>query len=209
MAGFRWNSIASAYCRAGLATILRNAAVLCAVAAPAPAIATGIPRCVPMELPVARIEDPPSQYVAFCDRQAGACALDGDPVLDWTIELHRQLEAVNAAVNAEIEFIPDWENIGREEFWSYPADGAGDCEDFALEKRRRLVAAGLPGAALTCAIAFHEVQFFPHAVLLAETTSGTWVLDNLYDDLRCWDAVPYFYTRRELPDGRWTRFSQP
>ena len=185
------------------------AALLCALIAAEPARATEIPRCMRMELPVAGIEDPPSQYTEFCDRQAGACILDGDPVLDWTIGLHRLLGAVNRAVNAEVKFISDPDNSGLEELWSYPEGGAGDCEDFALEKRRRLVAAGLPGAALTCAIAFHEMQFFAHAVLLAETTRGTWVLDNLHDDLLCWDAVPYFYTRREMPDGRWIRFVQP
>jgi len=191
------------------APITGFAALACACCLAGPAATTEIPYCMQMALPVARVENPPSQYTDFCARQAGACILGGDPVLVWTIELHREIEALNAAVNAEVEFIADPDNSGREEWWSYPEDGTGDCEDFALEKRRRLVAAGLPGAALTCAIAFHEVQLFPHAVLLVETTRGTWVLDNLHDELLCWDAVPYFYTRREMPDGRWMRFVQP
>jgi len=66
----------------------------------------------------------------------------------------------------------------------------------------------VPGAALTLAIAFNEVRFFPHAVLLAETTAGTWVLDNLNDDVLCWDSVPYLFTRRERPDGLWLRFER-
>ena len=37
----------------------------------------------------------------------------------------------------------DMEMWGREEVWSYP-EGIGDCEDYALEKRRQLMALGVP-----------------------------------------------------------------
>jgi predicted transglutaminase-like cysteine proteinase len=116
------------------------------------------------------------------------------------------LQRINRAVNAEIALVPDMPGERGEECWEFPARGEGDCEDFALEKRRRLVAEGVPSAALTMAIVHHEVQFFPHAILLAETTRGTWVLDNLHDELVCWDAVPYRYERRERPDGMWERY---
>ncbi len=126
-------------------------------------------------------------------------------VIDW--ELSRSLlERINREVNAAVALTSDVAEYGLEECWRFPVDGAGDCEDFALEKRRLLAAAGLPSAALTMAIVHHEVQFFPHAVLLAETTGGTWVLDNLADELMCWDALPYRYERRERPDGQWVRY---
>lgn len=163
-------------------------------------------RCMPMQLGVRAVEPPPSQYAAFCQTEPDVCSLEGQAKIPWTDALHDLLFSVQHEVNTEIAFVPDWENSGQEELWCFPENGMGDCEDFALEKRRRLVAAGVPGAALTIAIAFHEVMFFPHAVLLAETTTGTWVLDNLYDDVLCWDAVPYIYTRREQPDGLWLRF---
>lgn len=166
------------------------------------------PRCVPMTPPVASIDVPPDRYRAFCGSHESACALTGDPVLTWSTDIAAQLDSVNATVNQEIDFISDWEALGIEDEWDFP-DCQGDCEDFALEKRRRLVAAGLPSAALTMAIGFHEVQFFPHAVLLVETTRGTLVLDNLYDTVLCWDAVPYIFTHRERPDGQWTRFKLP
>jgi predicted transglutaminase-like cysteine proteinase len=169
--------------------------------------AAAIPRCGPIQLDVLRLEPPPTQYAGFCSVYPGACALTGEPVLDWTEELHAVLERVNAEVNAEIEFVSDPDNHGKEEVWSLPVDCRGDCEDFALEKRRRLTdEEGLPRAAFTMGIAFHEVQFFPHAILFAETSRGTWVLDNLHDELLCWDALPYRYTRRERPDGDWERF---
>lgn len=130
----------------------------------------------------------------------------GEPLVDWTDDLRQVLSRINTEVNAEIELVSDQDNLGQEEVWSLPADCRGDCEDFALEKRRRLTDAGLPRAALTMAIVYHEGQFYSHAVLLVETTRGTWVLDNLQDDPMCWDALSYRNIRRERADGMWTRF---
>lgn len=185
-------------------------AVFCAAAAlfATTAMSEEIPQCKAMSLTVTRLEAPPSQYVEFCDREPDACVLDGEPRIVWTAEAFEQVSAINRNVNAEVTFIPDQENSGLEELWSFPEGGAGDCEDFVLEKRKRLVDLGFPGAALTCAIAFHEQKLFPHALLLVESTSGTWVLDNLDDEVLCWDRVPYFFTRRERPEGQWERFQQ-
>lgn len=176
---------------------------------PFKAVAIGlVPRCGQMQLEVARTDPAPSQYAAFCERQPIACELNGPSVVEWNAERHQQLQDVNRHVNQEIEFVSDLDNLGLEEHWSFPVDCRGDCEDFVLEKRERLVAIGWPRSTLTIAFAFHEVLFFPHAVLLAETTAGTWVLDNMYEEVLCWDGVPYRYTRREKPDGLWTRFRQ-
>lgn len=186
----------------------RSAALVLATAAASVSASSShaIPRCGPMELPIASVDGPPTQYEDFCQRNPSSCILEGEPEIEWTIEVHERLGDVNAGVNDEIEFVSDMDNLGVEEDWSFPRDCRGDCEDFVLEKRERLVGLGFPRASLTIAFAFHEVQFFPHAVLLAETTTGTWVLDNLYDEVLCWDAVPYKYTRRERPDGTWVRF---
>ena len=164
--------------------------------------------CTALDLPVARLDPPPSQYTAFCARQAEACTPQGDAVIDWTPDMRDTLDRINRAVNAEIRLLSDWGNSGREELWSFPANGFGDCEDFMLEKRRRLVAAGVPGGALSCAIVTHKTALFPHAVLLAETTAGTWVLDNLSPDLTCWSLAPYRFVRREGPGGLWLRYEQ-
>jgi predicted transglutaminase-like cysteine proteinase len=172
-----------------------------------PSFSQTIPRCAPLQQPIASVEGPPTQYEDFCQRYPASCILEGAPVIEWTTEVHQALSDVNARVNDEVEFVSDMDNLGVEEDWDFPRDCRGDCEDFVLEKRERLVELGFPRASLTVAFAFHEVQFFPHAVLLAETTAGTWVLDNLYDEVRCWDAVPYRYSRREQPDGTWLRFS--
>ncbi len=167
------------------------------------------PQCMPLSATVAYVDDAPKPYREFCLKNPEACELTGPSIIDWSPELHELLRKTNARVNGSVQFVPDKENSGLEEVWDFPHQARGDCEDFMLEKRRQLVVAGLPSASMTCAIAFHRVKLFPHAILMVETTAGTFVLDNLYEDVLCWDALPYFYTRRERPDGRWTRFQQP
>ncbi|SHH47693.1 Predicted transglutaminase-like cysteine proteinase [Marivita hallyeonensis] len=165
------------------------------------------PRCMSMRfLPIAGVETAPGPYQTFCDKVPDACVLDGEDVIEWTDALYDSLSAINAEVNREIRFVPDQERLGVEERWDFPVEGVGDCEDFVLEKRRRLIDLGVPSAALTCGIAVHQVQLFPHAVLLVETSIGTFVLDNLEDEVMCWDALPYLYLLRERTDGLWDRF---
>jgi hypothetical protein len=42
----------------------------------------------------------------------------------------------------------DREQFGKEDVWSLPATGRGDCEDFALMKRKLLIERGWPSSAL-------------------------------------------------------------
>ena len=46
----------------------------------------------------------------------------------------------------------DQRHYGRAEYWNIPTDGYGDCEDYALTKRRDLIAAGFPAQALRIAV---------------------------------------------------------
>jgi len=66
----------------------------------------------------------------------------------------------------------------------------------------------LSRAAFTMAIVSHKKLLSMHAVLLAETTEGTFVLDNLTNDVLLWNQAPYNFEARERTDGKWTRFDQ-
>ena len=61
---------------------------------------------------------------------------------------------------------------------------------------------------MTIAIVHHQKAMFPHAVLLVETTAGTFLLDNLDNRVVRWHAAPYNFESRELPDGSWERYDQ-
>ncbi|WP_418320313.1 transglutaminase-like cysteine peptidase [Piscinibacter sakaiensis] len=164
--------------------------------------------CKSLDLAVESIDRAPTAYRVFCRANLGECELGGAPRLNWTPVLQHVLERINNQVNAEIRFITDIENLGREEVWSYPDGGWGDCEDIALEKRRRLVESGLPRGALTLAIIHHRSRYFSHTVLLAETSLGTLVLDNLTSKVNCWNDIDFNFETRERPDSRWDRYDQ-
>jgi predicted transglutaminase-like cysteine proteinase len=133
----------------------------------------------------------------------------GPAIVELTEERRLTLSEVNAAVNASINVtVSDKELYGREEYWTYPSGGYGDCEDIALEKRRRLVERGLPRAAMTMAIVHHKMTLMPHAVLLVEATSGTHVLDSLTDKVVIWSKAQLNYESRERFDGTWERYDQ-
>lgn len=99
--------------------------------------------------------------------------------------LWRLLVTVNADVNWLIAPRTDAEVYGRREVWAMPlsrpdlwARRGGDCEDYALEKRERLIAAGLAPAALQFAVGVSPATG-RHTVLIVRTDRGDVVLDNL------------------------------
>jgi predicted transglutaminase-like cysteine proteinase len=164
--------------------------------------------CSTLVLPVQETSPPPTAYSDFCGLNPVDCRPQGPAIVPATEPLRQQLQRVNREVNAAVRFMPDTESVGQEEDWRYPSNGRGDCEDIALEKRRRLVAWGVPRSALTMAIVHHATRYFSHAVLLVETSAGTWMLDSLSDDIACWDRTPFNFESRERSDGRWDRFDQ-
>lgn len=112
--------------------------------------------------------------------------LDGD--------LWATLRSVNRSVNGH-SYKTDMQRYGREEFWA-EIDQGGDCEDYALEKRRRLLAAGVPLDALKIAICRTETGE-GHAVLMIDTNKGAYVLDNRRQNPTPWEQLPYQWLMRQ------------
>ena len=161
-----------------------------------------------LDLAVAEVVDRYPPYADFCRRHPRQCDLSGAAVLAYSPALMQQLALINAAVNREIRFVMDIAQYNAEEYWALPTAGRGDCEDKALEKRRRLVAQGLAPGAMRMALVFHRRLMSSHGVLTVETSAGTFVLDSSGDEVRRWDRIPYNFEARERPDGRWERFDQ-
>ena len=80
---------------------------------------------------------------------------------------------INTRVNREIRF--QAEPKGQDN-WR-PAEHSGDCEDYAILKRRKLVAAGVPASSMRFAFVENE-RYGPHVVLVVRTDDGDRVLDN-------------------------------
>lgn len=140
----------------------------------------------------------PVGHYEFCQRQAGECqpTADANAPTELTRALWDEIVAINNVVNLSIEPRTDKEIWGVEEVWSYPVNGVGDCEDYVLEKQRRLRAAGVPASNLLIAVV-RQANGDGHAVLVVHTTLGDFVLDNLEMRVLPWTETGYTYLKRQ------------
>lgn len=138
----------------------------------------------------------PHGFVDFCRRHAEHCRPHGTPDrMPLTAERLDQLEAVNRWVNEVISPIKDRDVYGIDEFWVLPVD-KGDCEDYALLKRKLLIAQGWPTGALLLTVVRDE-HGEGHAVLTARTNFGDVILDNKIAELRFWQETHYHFLSRQ------------
>jgi predicted transglutaminase-like cysteine proteinase len=105
-----------------------------------------------------------------------------------------RLASVNAEVNAAIR-------PAYRDGWM-PERAVGDCKDFALTKRQRLIASGWPSSALLVAIVrtFSGEQ---HLILVARTNKGDFVLDNLTQRVVPWTSAAYSWEKIQSPINIW------
>lgn len=144
----------------------------------------------------ARTSQPIGHY-EFCQSNPRECVSTGakPAALKLTAAAWGAMTRVNAQVNRTYKPMTDFEMWGQEEVWSYPTTAA-DCEDYVLEKRRRLIALGFaPGNLLITVL--RQVNGDGHAVLAVRTTRGDYVLDNLESEVRLWSNTNYTYLKRQ------------
>jgi predicted transglutaminase-like cysteine proteinase len=141
----------------------------------------------------------------FCVERPGECrdAVGAGPVR-FTVGKRGALDAVNRHVNGTVKAVTDLNYYGQREVWTYPDKGFGDCEDFALEKRRELMQQGWPASALRMALV-RQRNGEAHAVLVAFTDGGDFVLDNLVADVLDWSQTSYKFVKISSPEtlNRW------
>lgn len=140
---------------------------------------------------------PPYGFVRFCDGHPDECASvsSNDARYQATPERLSELDEINRAVNKLIEPATDSEIYGVNELWTLPSQ-KGDCEDFALLKRRLLMERGWPASSLLMTVVRDEKNE-GHAILTARTTQGDFVLDNKNEEVRLWNQTPYHYVMRQ------------
>ena len=104
------------------------------------------------------------------------------------------------------------EQYGREDVWALPTSGKGDCEDFALLKRKMLIERGWPVSSLAITVGA-TAQGEAHAVLTVSTDRGDYVLDNLTSSILTSSQTGHVFYARQSGRG-WVsatgeRTSQP
>lgn len=154
---------------------------------------------------------PAAPTVAFAGSagRPGSASTTSSPswMLESTRASWRQLNRVNRQVNRAIRERSDLASTGLADQWSLPIiDGRleGDCEDFALEKRRLLIEGGVDPRALSIALV-RTRSGESHAVLLVSTDTGEFVLDNLSPWITLWSRLDYRWVQRQVP-GQPTRW---
>ncbi|OHV60778.1 transglutaminase [Mesorhizobium sp. LCM 4577] len=144
----------------------------------------------------------PVGHYDFCQRIPVECAQrtpKGSPV-ELTRKLWATIVNVNNSVNVRVKPRTDMEIYGVEEYWAYPDNGYGDCEDYALEKRRELMAIGVPAGDLLMTVV-RQPNGDGHAVLTVRTSLGEFILDNLEPKVLAWNDTVYTYLKRQSTEN--------
>ncbi|MEP9355681.1 transglutaminase-like cysteine peptidase [Xanthobacter sp. KR7-65] len=152
----------------------------------------------PRHLADGRATTAPSGFVRFCSAHVEECDYSGPMVATMTLDPARrsELERVNRTVNELIQPETDLDHFGETERWTYPEDGRGDCEDYVLEKRRRLVNAGWPASVLLITVV-RDRDGDGHAVLTVITDKGDLILDNQEAEIHAWKDTGYRFVKRQ------------
>ena len=137
-------------------------------------------------------------WVDFCQRFEKDCRIDlREPdTIRMSPQVWALLTDVNKSVNRSITSVTDLDHWGVLDRWDYATDGLGDCEDYQLLKRKKLVEAGLPRRALLMTVVLDENNE-GHAVLMVRTDRGDYILDNKRDGIFTWQSTGYTYIKRE------------
>lgn len=151
------------------------------------------------------ITSQPIGHYEFCQKYADDCNIRSKVTppprvteYGWGV-----IREINTSVNTTIVAMTDQEIYGKDEVWEYPTT-AGDCEDFVLLKRKKLIERGFSVADLLITVV-RKPDGEGHAVLTLRTTDGDYILDNLTDEVKLWTDTNYTYLKRQASfnTGRW------
>lgn len=154
----------------------------------------------------------PLAHTRFCLKYPADCRVQKivfrGGSIDLTAERRAELVRVNAEVNRAIRPMNMHEGVAGEKWLISPR--FGDCNDYAVTKRHKLLARGWPARNLLLA----EVVTTwgeHHLVLVVRTREGDVVADSLNKTIRNWSKTPYRWVRVESPANPvfWTTVKVP
>ncbi|MBN9316412.1 MAG: transglutaminase-like cysteine peptidase [Devosia sp.] len=141
----------------------------------------------------------------FCKAHRSDCKANPNAVAAAALSDKRWNELVdtNNLINAAIIPVTDQDLYKVSELWTYP-EGYGDCEDFALAKRKALIGLGWNPSTLLMTVV-RQPNGEGHAVLMVRTDRGDLVLDNQDGRILLWSQTPYTYLKRQAQAdaGQW------
>ncbi len=144
------------------------------------------------------LTDAPIGHVNFCRAHPNQCSggMSGKSEVILTTRRWKELQSVNQQVNLAIKPVSDQAQYGEVEYWTYPTSGRGDCEDYVLLKKRKLIEMGWPAASLLITVVRDENDE-GHAVLTVRTHRGDLILDNKHSRILAWQNTGYTFIKRQ------------
>ncbi len=147
---------------------------------------------------VGAVTTPPIGWAEFCIEYAPECDTRSSLPRDVALSTRAwsELKRINVAVNTSVKPMTDMDHWGVVERWNYPDDGYGDCEDYALQKRKLLMVVGWPREALLMTVV-RDQNGNGHAILTVKTDRGEYILDNQTNDVLLWADTGYRFVKRQ------------
>ena len=123
-----------------------------------------------------------------------------------TYNLWQKLTAIHSETLAQFEYVKDSDRYGVPEYWARPdesldADGKirGDCEDFAMQCKRKCIEAGID--ADDCRKIYCKTEIGgAHCILEVKG----WILDNRFREIVEQDSAKgYKFISIKVSEDRW------
>lgn len=121
----------------------------------------------------------PDGFYVFCNDHPAECE-PVEPAKISRAEWQETLDRINRETNASIVYRRE-DGEGQKDVWTLsPAEG--DCDDYTVTKRQKLIEAGIPRGSMRAAYVL-PVSKDPHVFLVVSTDEGDLVLDNRTDEI--------------------------
>lgn len=144
----------------------------------------------------------PMAFTQFCLKYPGDCKsgrlLFGGDRIELNEMRRSELESINRTVNLSIHPERNEYGLAGEKWLLGPL--RGDCNDYAVTKRHRLIARGWPARTVLLSEVV-TVSGEHHLVTVVRTNGGDLVLDNLTDRIMPWSHTPYRWVRIQTPNN--------
>lgn len=142
------------------------------------------------------------KLLTVCQKNKGNLKVNKKGEILMNSQLFFDLKQVNDQINKSIR--PESEKAGARDNWQVNL-AQGDCEDYALTKKTKLIKQGWPSNALLITIVDTE-RGERHAVLTVSTNQGEYILDNIMKKVINVEISKYtFLSRQGSKEGySWT-----
>jgi predicted transglutaminase-like cysteine proteinase len=142
----------------------------------------------------------PMAFTQFCLKYPSDCKpqrlLSGSDRIELDQTRWSELETINRSVNSSIYPERNENGLAGEKWLLSPV--RGDCNDYAVTKRHRLIARGWPARTVLLSEVV-TVSGEHHLVTIVRTNGGDLVLDNLTDQIMPWSRTGYRWVRIQTP----------